>query len=111
VDKDKNEKRSIVRQLVEKDPYYLSEAFTKWQALYDLRILSKCGKVDQKSKFFELRWRWSRCKIKRFFHQLEELGAIVNRGKGMLIVNGRLVEKNNKFLMLTDYLTKGGDHD
>lgn len=71
-----------------KDPLYLKEVFTKWQAWCDLilmayftptdffvrgvKVKAKRGCVYMSLKELEKRWRWSRGKVERFLKYLEE---------------------------------------
>ena len=71
-----------------KDPLYMKEVFTKWQAWCDLilmayftpadffvrgvKVKAKRGCVYMSGKELEKRWRWSRGKVERFLKYLED---------------------------------------
>lgn len=75
-----------------KDPLYLKEAFTKWQAWCDLILLAyhsptvifvrnvkvkaKRGNVYMSVWDLGERWRWSRGKVERFLKYLEKDGRV-----------------------------------
>ncbi len=74
------------------NPLYLSEPFTRMQAWIDLLLLANHkegyfyvrgnkvvvgrGQIGTSSRTLASRWRWSRGKVERFLHDLEECGQI-----------------------------------
>ena len=111
------------------DPLFFEDAFSKWQAWYDLRLLSEASPaqifvrgikintekdcVYKGTRELAERWKWSRDKVKRFLEMLiqenrilVETGNIISRIKILHKSTNKSTNKSTKAETSTNESTK-----